>query len=235
MNPDKLRSESVPHAIPEFVPRGNISPERLREIFRAPLYFEGHFEYPISHGDKKGLHRDAILLPETFAEVRYREHAVRVARDIAQWLCEGSVPQLDGILAPHQPGVRELAELIAIEYGRSIELSLLDWKDEGWFGDELVYGVEPLPGSQWAVFNAITHEGSCVGMKLPGIIERYHAETVAAATFATGKKGGVERIRRETSRPYYSAVELDIMAVLEEECGICQEGNEAKPWTTIVV
>ena len=106
----------------------------------------------------------------------------------------------------------------------------------GWFGERVDGKINP--GERVLVFNAVSQTGRCVGDRLPGVVDSFKAETVAAAVFCKGTANGVTAAEQKYGSKLYAAIQAEIKIEPSESCHLCQTatGNTSTtptPWTAV--
>jgi len=199
---------------------------RLDEILATskPFEPEGHYLYP---ADLQGSHLRGFFAFEPVA--RHPAFVADIAADIAAW-ARARAGHFDAIFAPGSPAVRVLADAVGEALGK--EVAYWEYRPSGRFGDRLVAG-SVAAGSRALVFNAVSLNGRCVGLRLPAFVESLGGVVVAAAVFAKGTAERVRETERRWGDRFYSTVQADVPIYDAAECSMCASGRgHPIPWTT---
>jgi hypothetical protein len=206
--------------------------ERLEQILCTPgIYFnEGHFEYPVSEIGRTGNHLDAFFLIDPI--LRNPQFVDWIVQDISKWMSDQKI-KCNLIFAPGQVTVRTVVDKLA----QVNELPVAYWLSNlnGWFENALQSGAVSA-GDQALVFNAVSLTGRCIGERLPSFVQRFGAETVAAAAIAIGTTDGADNTKEKFGERLYAAIEVPLNLYAPSDCPICRSSNGARtlvPWTTV--
>lgn len=205
--------------------------DELCEIVTTPGMHspDGHFQYPVSDGNRVGNHLDSLFIIEPIAgNPRFLESIVA---DIYRWIAHEKV-EFDVIFAPSQPAVKPIVRRLA-ERTRVRE-AYWEWLPTGWFGNRLTSG-QVKQGDRVLVFNGVSQQGRCVGERLPSFVKELGGEPVAAAVFAIGTGPGAQKAREHYGSKLYSAVQVEIQIHRPDNCPICAR-TDAPPlvrWTDL--
>ena len=196
-------------------------------VLRTPgLFFDDtHVLYP---ADERGAH---LLRFFSVEPLPLQVGAVdRITADIAAWIDREAI-RCEVVFAPAQPGVAELAGALARALeGRAV---FLDYLPTGRFGDQIREGGSIRKGERVLVFNGVTHQGGCVGKRLPDYAAACGGETVGAAVFAKGTSGAVVATEKRFGASFYACLQVDVPAYDRQSCPKCLAGDTAslRPWT----
>jgi len=180
-----------------------------------PFTEDGHFLYP---ADANGSHASGFFAFEPIARVPAFVGAI--ADDIAAWIRLGRI-EFDVLFAPAQPPVRPLTEAVAERVDRPT--AYWEYLPSGRFGDRLVEG-SVSKGAKALVFNGVSLQGRCVGLRLPEFVERLGGTTVAAAVFAKGVAATVRETEVRMGSRFYATVQVDVPVYPPSECPACRAG-----------
>jgi hypothetical protein len=200
--------------------------ERLDAIFREtrPFTDTGHYLYP---ADSQGNHAAGFFAFEPIARVPAFVDAI--ADDIAAWIRLRRI-EFDVLFAPAQPSVRPLAEAVAERVGRPT--AYWEYLPSGRFGDRLVEG-SVSKGARALVFNGVSLQGRCVGLRLPEFVERLGGTTVAAAVFAKGVGPMIRETEARMGPRFYATVQVAVPVFPPSECPACRaESPPPVSWRT---
>lgn len=208
--------------------------EKINEILATPgIYVTGgHFEYPVTEGNRVGNHLDSVFIIEPIAE--NSKFVDWIVDDILNWMEKHDI-QFDVIFGPAQPAVQTIVDKLAERTGT--RQAYWEYFPSGWFGAKLVSG-EVKPGERVLVFNGVTQQGRCVGERLPAFVEGLGGNPIAAAVFAKGTASGVTIPENKYGDKFYSAVQASIQISPPNECANCKSsasGSQDKltPWTVV--
>ncbi len=204
-----------------------IPEEIVDEILRVaqPFTPDGHFLYP---ADRDGSHTRGFFAFEPVA--RHPEFVDRIADDMAEWFRAQSI-QADVLFAPGHRATRSLADTFAREVG--VDTAYWEYLPSGRFGDRLVAG-SVAPGSRALVFNSVSLQGRCVGLRLPEFVERLGGEVVGAAVFAKGTADLVRRAEALLGPRFYSTLQVEVPIYRPDACPLCGTSGQPVPWTRLV-
>lgn len=201
--------------------------EQVSRMLSTPgiSFRNGHFQYPVDEGDRRGNHLDTIFVIEPIAA--NDQFVDWIVADIKRWIDSENI-DFDVIFAPAQPAVMRIVEKLAEQTGK--RTAFWEYKSTGWFGDKVVSG-EIRKGDKVLVMNGVTQQGRCVGERLPSFVANLGGETVAAAVFAKGTASGVKDAENKYGPKFYSTIEVAIEVSPPATCKSCIGGNSAVPWT----
>jgi orotate phosphoribosyltransferase len=191
------------------------------------LFPEGHFEYPVTYEGKVGNHLDTLFVIEPLTQSD--AFVDTLVSDICLWLDKEQI-SFDTIFAPAQAAVQKIVRSLAKKTGASS--AFLEYLPQGWFGESLVEG-KISPNQNVLVFNGVTQQGRCVGMRLPEFVEKHGGKVVAAAVFAKGTAAGVKDAECRYGSKFYATISVDINVYAPKDCPICSQANSQPliPWT----
>jgi len=205
--------------------------DQINQILRTPGVYHtpGHFQYPVSEGGKVGNHLDSLFLIEPI--VKEDQFVEWIVDDICRWI-DAEKLEFDVIFAPAQMAVTFIVEKLAKRL--NVRKAYLEYTYAGWFGTELVEG-EINKSDRVLLFNGITHQGRCVGERLPHFVENIGAKVVAAAVFAKSTTAGVIATEQHYGTKFYAAVQVDIKVATPQDCEQCllESIPELTPWTKL--
>lgn len=225
-------SESLSHRLK--VTSDSFPKEKIDKILATPGIYvtDGHFEYPVTDGNRIGNHLDSVFVIEPIA--KNPKFVDWIVDDILNWIGKYDI-QFDVIFAPAQPAVQTIVDKLAARTGT--RQAYWEYFSSGWFGSKLVAGMVK-PGERVLVFNGVTQQGRCVGERLPSFLEELGANPVAAAVFAKGTASGVSIPEKRFSDKFYSAVQATILVNSRDSCPDCQSSKpnssiNLRPWTMV--
>ena len=195
----------------------------LEEILKTDAYKKGgHYLYP---SDSEGNHLENFFLIENVVKNESLVDAITV--DMALW-AKGI--DFDIIFAPSQPAIKTLATRLAKKLGK--KTAFWEYLPSGRFGSMLVEGN--VKGKKCIVFNGVTQQGRCVGLRLPEFVESSGGKVVGACVFAKGTTGLVEQTEKRWGKLFYSTVQVDVKVYAPKECALCGGKLPLKKWTELV-
>lgn len=194
----------------------------LEEILKTNAYKKGgHCLYP---ADDEGNHLENFFLIENV--VKNENLVDAVTDDMALWARN---IDFDVIFAPAQHAVMKLANKLAGKLGKIT--AFWEYLPSGRFGNKLVEG--DVKGKKCIVFNGVTQQGRCVGLRLPQFVESVGGTIVAACVFAKGTTSLVEQTEKKWGSLFYSTIQVDVKVYPPKECPLC--GKEPlKKWTKLL-
>jgi len=205
--------------------------DELCEILTTPGMHlpDGHFQYPVSDGNRIGNHLDSLFIIEPIAgNTRFIGYIVA---DMYCWIAHEKL-KFDVIFAPAQPAVKPMVRRLAERL--RVREAYWDWLPTGWFGDRLLSG-EIKPGDRVLVFNGVSQQGRCVGERLPSFVKDLGGDPIAAAVFAIGTGPGAQKAKELYGSKLYASVQVDINVHAPDQCPICAR-PDAPPlvrWTDL--
>lgn len=191
------------------------------------LIHQGHFLYP---ADENGAHLPQFFTIEPI--VKYPALIREIGQDVMTWL-QGIEVKPDVIFAPAQSGVKEIARTIAY-LTRSLS-AFWEYLPSGRFGNKLVEGGI-CSGDKVLVFNGVTHQGRCVGERLPQFVESFGGKVEAVAVVAKNRTSLVREVEKKYGRNFFSPVSMNFPVYRPEECPECRSGSRytLRPWTDLL-
>ncbi|PIR69996.1 MAG: hypothetical protein COU47_01005 [Candidatus Niyogibacteria bacterium CG10_big_fil_rev_8_21_14_0_10_46_36] len=190
---------------------------RTKDIF----FDDVHVLYP---ADCDGSHLTRFFMIEkVLSQDRDNDFWMFVATDICSWIRREKI-DFDFVFAPAQPGVLEIAKILAREFKK--QYALWEYHPTGRFGNKVV-GGKMVPFGRALMFNGMSAQGRCIGDRLPSFLKQCQAYPVAAAVFAKGTTGLVEKVEREFGSRFYSTIQIDIPVYKKEDCPECAQGKYA--------
>ncbi len=188
--------------------------ERLGEILKEanPYRKGGHYLYP---SDKDGNHLSNFFLIEPVME-NAKFHSW-VGNDMVLWAKEKKI-DFDLVFAPAQPAVKKLASYVSEKLGK--RTAFWEYLPTGRFGERLAEG-KVQKGDKCIVFNGVTQQGRCVGLRLPGFVESLGGKVVGACVFAKGTTGLVSDLEKRHKDLFYSTIQVDIKVYDPKTCPHC--------------
>lgn len=207
-------------------------PGVMRDLLKTEgLFFDDvHVLYP---ADCDGSHLTRFFMVEKILTGEKNNFSDFITTDICRWIRDEQI-EFDFVFAPAQPGVKEMAKIIAKEFKK--QYSLWDYFSTGRFGDMTAKDSPPMiPFKRALMLNSMSAQGRCVGDRLPSFLKRCQAYPVAAAVFAKGTTGLVERVEKDFGSRFYSTIQVDIPVYKREECPKCKSGDLAslQRWTDL--
>lgn len=208
-----------------------IPEEQIAKILSTPgiVFKNGHFEYPVSNQEQTGNHLQSVFLIEPIAA--NKQYVDWIVEDIANWLDKEHI-EVDVVFAPAQEAVKVIVDALAKK--KNLKTAFWEYLPGGWFGQKVV-GGEVKAGDRVLVFNGVSQQGRCVGLRLPSFVEKLGGETVAAAVFAKGTTEGVKEAEKKYGDKLYSTVQVSIPISTPDTCHICKNDPSKKliPWTEL--
>jgi hypothetical protein len=205
--------------------------DKIGQILSTPgiVFTNGHFEYPVSNKDQVGNHLQSVFLIEPIAA--NQEFVDWIVDDILRWMDANNI-QVDTVFAPNQPAVKTVVDALAKK--KNLQAVYWEYLPGGWFGNRVVSG-ELKPRAQVLVFNGVSQQGRCVGVRLPSFVESLGGQTVAAAVFAKGTAPGVLDAEQKFGDKLYATVKVHIPISTPSDCSICKIDPSSKPipWTQL--
>lgn len=191
------------------------------------LFPHGHFEYPVTFQGRIGNHLDTLFVIEPLCQ--NDAFIDTLVGDVALWIDKEGI-KFETIFAPAQLAVETIVRALAKKTGTNCVF--LEYLPHGWFGENIVEG-RILPGQSVLVFNGVTQQGRCVGMRLPEFVEKFGGKVAGAAVFAKGTAAGVKDAECRYGSKFYATISVDISVHAPKDCPICQKPNSLPlvPWT----
>ncbi len=208
-----------------------IPEEQIEKILSTPgiVFTNGHFEYPVSNKEQTGNHLQSVFLIEPIAA--NKQYVDWIVDDIAGWL-ESEHIEVDVIFAPAQEAVKIIVDALAKK--KNLRTVYWEYLPGGWFGQKVVAG-QVKPDERVLVFNGVSQQGRCVGLRLPSFVEKLGGQTVAAAVFAKGTVEGVKDAEKKFGDRLYSTIQVSIPISTPDTCTVCKNDPSKKliPWTQL--
>lgn len=194
----------------------------IEEVLKTNAYKKGgHYLYP---ADNDGNHLENFFVIENV--VKNEKLTEAITDDMVLW---AKAIDFDVIFAPAQPAVKKLAAVLAKKLGK--KTAFWEYLPSGRFGSKLV--ESDVNGKKCIVFNGVTQQGRCVGLRLPEFVESSGGKVVAACVFAKGTTGLVIQTEERWGSLFYSTIQVDVKVYPPKECPLC--GKEPlKKWTELV-
>ncbi|MDP2676547.1 MAG: hypothetical protein Q8O83_02600 [bacterium] len=206
-------------------------PDIMKELLKTERLFFGdaHVLYP---ADCDGSHLTRFFMVEKILSGE-NDFSSFIALDIYNWIRREKI-DFDFVFAPAQPGVKEIAKIIAREFKK--QYALWDYFPTGRFGDMAAKDSPPMiPFGRALMFNGMSAQGRCIGDRLPSFLKRCQAYPVAAAVFAKGTTGLVNKVEETFGSRFYSTIQVDIPVYTRGTCPKCKSGDVAslQRWTDL--
>jgi len=197
--------------------------EWVDEIFKEVNAYtqSGHWLYP---SDEHGRHLKGFF---TIKPILNNERFLKlIGDDMIKWAQDNHI-NFDVIFSPAQPVVKNLANYVAKGLGK--KTAFWEYLPTGRFGEKLVEGTIEKD-DKVIVFNGVSQQGRCVGYRLPQFVKKHNGVVVAAAVFAKGKTSLISEVEKKFGKLFYSTIQIEVNIYDPDNCPICQENEELKPW-----